>query len=42
MNLIVNDTYDLICLITAIIGVILLVVQLYLNDWDIKKLMFNE
>jgi len=36
------DLYDLICLILCIVGIILIGVQLYLNDWDIKKLMFNE
>lgn len=35
------DLYDLICLILCIVGIILIGVQLYLNDFDFEKMFFE-
>lgn len=33
---------DLICLVIGILGTLLVVYQLYLCDWDLEKLLFEE
>ena len=33
---------DLLIIVVAIIGIVLIITQLYLNDWDIMKLLFEE
>ena len=40
--ILINDTYDLICLICGVIGTALCVYQLYLYDWNIEELMFGH
>lgn len=41
MNLLINDTYDLICLILGVIGTILCVYLLYLHSWNLDELLFG-
>jgi len=38
----IKTTYDLICLILIIAGVLLAIVQLYLHDWSIEAVLFDE
>ena len=38
----IADGYDLICLITGVVGTLMCVYLLYLNDWDIEKLLFEK
>lgn len=40
--LLINDTYDLICLILGIIGTTLCVYQFYLAGWDVDELLFGH
>ena len=41
-SLLFNDWYDIFVAIVAFIGFILLMYQLYLYDWDIKALLYEE
>lgn len=40
--LLINDTYDLICLILGIIGTFMCVYLLYLSDWKLESLLFVD
>lgn len=41
-SLLFNDWYDIFVAIMAVVGLALLVYQLYLYDWDIEAFMFDE
>ena len=38
----ITDTYDLVCLVLSVASLPLIVIQLYLHDWSIEKLLFDE
>ena len=40
--MLITNTYDLIILIIGIVGTFLCVVQMWIYDWDLKALMFEE
>ena len=34
--------FDIICLFLCLIGIVLILVELVMYDWDIEKLLFQE
>ena len=40
--MLITNTFDLIILIIGVVGTFLCLLQMYLYDWDLKALMFEE
>lgn len=38
----ITDWYDLLCIVLGVVGILLEVYLLHLNDWSIKKLLFGD